>query len=43
MLSTTDMAGWYRDPTGFAEAKTEVRAFSTAMIPAFAIDTVCCS
>ena len=43
MLSTTDSDGLYRDPTGFADAKTDVRALSTAMIPALAMDTVCCS
>eukprot|EP00982_Pelagococcus_subviridis_P008479 30845-Pelagococcus_subviridis.AAC.14 len=39
MFSTTDMFGLYRDPIGFADASTEVRAFNTAMIPALAMDT----
>lgn len=28
---------------GFADANMEVRAFSVAIIPAFVIETVCCS
>ena len=43
MLSTTVMLGSYLDLTGFADANTEVRALSVAMMPAFATDTVCCS
>lgn len=43
MLSMTDKRGLYRDPLGFAQANTEVLAFREAIIPAFAIDTVCCS
>mmetsp|Transcript_13665 Transcript_13665/g.57836 ORF Transcript_13665/g.57836 Transcript_13665/m.57836 type:complete len:221 (+) Transcript_13665:706-1368(+) len=43
MLSTTLMAGLYLDPTGFADASTEVLALRTAMMPALAIETVCCS
>jgi len=31
------------DPTGFAAAKIEVRALRVVMIPAFAMETVCCS
>ena len=33
----------YFDPTGFAAARIDVRAFSVVIIPAFAIETVCCS
>lgn len=33
----------YFDPTGLAAAKIEVRAFKVVMIPALAIETVCCS
>ena len=33
----------YLDPTGFAAAKIDVRAFSVVMMPALAIETVCCS
>lgn len=33
----------YLDPTGFAAAKIDVRAFNVVMIPALAIETVCCS
>ncbi len=40
MLSTTDIRGLYLLSRGFAEARTEVRAFSVHMIPAFATDTV---
>lgn len=43
MLSMTDKRGLYRDPLGFAQANTEVLALREAMIPAFAIETVCCS
>ena len=43
MLSTTDIAGLYRLPTGLADASTDVLAFNTAMIPALAMDIVCCS
>lgn len=43
MLSMTDKRGLYRDPLGFAHANTEVLALREAIIPAFAIETVCCS
>lgn len=43
ILSMTERRGLYRDSLGFAHANTEVRAFNEAIIPAFAIDTVCCS
>ena len=33
----------YLEPTGLAAARTDVRALSVVMIPAFAIETVCCS
>lgn len=33
----------YLEPTGLAAAKIEVLALSVVMIPALAIDTVCCS
>jgi hypothetical protein len=43
MLSMTDKRGLYRDPLGFAQANTEVLALREAIMPAFAIETVCCS
>jgi len=43
MLSMTDKRGLYLDPLGFAQANTEVLALREAIIPAFAIETVCCS
>lgn len=43
MLSITDKRGLYRDPLGFAQANTEVLALRDAIIPAFAMETVCCS
>ena len=33
----------YLEPTGFAAAKIDVRAFKVVIIPALAIETVCCS
>jgi len=33
----------YLEPTGFAAARIDVRAFKVVMIPALAIETVCCS
>ena len=33
----------YFDPTGLAAARIEVLALSVVIIPALAIDTVCCS
>jgi hypothetical protein len=38
--------GWstsYFEPTGFAAARIDVRALSVVMMPALAIETVCCS
>jgi hypothetical protein len=43
ILSITESLGLYRDSDGFAHARTDVLAFKDAIIPAFAIDTVCCS
>jgi len=43
MLRVMGRSGLYREPTGFAAARTEVRAFNVVMIPALAIETVCCS
>src|SRR6056297_3192057 len=43
MFSTTDKRGLYRESTGLAEAKMDVRAFRVQMIPALAMETVCCS
>ena len=43
MFSTTLRRALYRDSTGFAEAKIDVLAFKLAMMPAFVMDTVCCS
>lgn len=33
----------YLEPTGLAAASMEVRALRVVIIPAFAIETVCCS
>jgi len=33
----------YFDPTGLAAARIEVLALSVVIMPALAIDTVCCS
>ncbi len=33
----------YLDPTGFAAARIEVLALRVVMMPALAIETVCCS
>jgi hypothetical protein len=43
MLSMTDRRGLYLLPDGLALARTDVRAFRVAMMPALATDTVCCS
>mmetsp|Transcript_27161 Transcript_27161/g.58201 ORF Transcript_27161/g.58201 Transcript_27161/m.58201 type:complete len:257 (-) Transcript_27161:3855-4625(-) len=43
MFSTTLRDGLYRDSTGFADARMDVRALSVAMMPALAMETVCCS
>ena len=42
-LSTIDFEGLYFDSIGLADARIEVRAFSDVIIPALAMDTVCCS
>jgi len=39
----TDKRGLYLEPLGFAQANTDVLALREAIIPAFAIETVCCS
>ena len=43
MLRVMGRSGLYREPTGFAAARMEVRAFKVVIIPAFAMETVCCS
>jgi hypothetical protein len=43
MLSITERHAFYRDPLGFAQARIDVQAFSEAMMPALAIEIVCCS
>ena len=43
ILRVTGRFTSYREPTGLAAARMEVRAFNVVMIPAFAIDSVCCS
>jgi hypothetical protein len=43
MLRVTGRSGSYLEPTGLAAARIEVRALSVVMIPALAMDTVCCS
>jgi len=43
MLAGMGKRGLYFELTGFAAAKIEVRAFSVVMMPALAIETVCCS
>ena len=43
MLRVTGRLTSYFDPTGLAAARREVRALRVVMIPAFAIETVCCS
>ena len=35
--------GSYSDPTGLAAARMEVRALRVVMMPALAMETVCCS
>jgi len=35
--------GSYRELIGFAAARIDVLAFNVVIIPAFAIETVCCS
>jgi len=43
ILSMIVLFLFQRDSTGFAAARMDVRALSEQMIPAFAIDNVCCS
>jgi hypothetical protein len=43
MLAGMGNRGLYFELTGFAAARIEVRAFKVVMIPAFAMETVCCS
>ncbi len=43
MFSTTDKRGLYLLSRGFADAKMDVLAFNVQMMPALAMDTVCCS
>lgn len=43
MLRVMGQLRLYFDPTGFAAARIEVRALRVVMIPALAIETVCCS
>lgn len=42
-FSTMVFLELYLDSTGLADARMDVRAFKLVMIPALAIDTVCCS
>ncbi len=42
-FSTMLLPALYLLSMGFADAKMEVRAFKVVMIPALAIETVCCS
>lgn len=43
MLRVTGRFTSYFDPTGLAAARRDVRALRVVMMPALAIDTVCCS
>lgn len=43
MLAGIGSFGSYRELIGFAAARIDVLAFNVVMIPAFAIETVCCS
>jgi hypothetical protein len=43
MFCAIDLRVLYRPYSGFAAAKIALRAFNVVVIPAFAIDTVCCS
>lgn len=43
MFFPTVAALLYLEPMGLAAAKIEVRALRVVMIPALAIETVCCS
>ena len=42
-FSTIDRFGFHRESIGLAAARIDVRALSEQMMPALAIDTVCCS
>lgn len=43
MFCITVCFGLYFEPMGLAAARMDVRAFNVVMMPAFAIETVCCS
>jgi hypothetical protein len=43
MLAGIGSLGSYRELMGLAAAKMDVRAFRVVMIPALAMETVCCS
>lgn len=43
MLRVIGQLRLYLDPTGLAAARMEVRAFRVVMIPALAMEMVCCS
>ena len=43
MFSTMVFLGFHADSMGLAAASTDVRAFSWQMMPALAMDSVCCS
>lgn len=43
MFCGTGKFGLYLLPIGLADARMEVLALSVVMMPAFAIETVCCS
>ena len=43
MLRVMGQLRLYLLPTGLAAARIEVRALSVVMMPALAIETVCCS
>ena len=42
-VSCDGKSGSYLDPTGLAAARMEVRALRVVMMPALAMETVCCS
>jgi hypothetical protein len=43
MLRVIGQLRLYLEPTGLAAARIEVRALRVVMMPALAIETVCCS
>ena len=43
MLRVMGRSTSYLEPTGLAAARIDVRALRVVMMPAFAIETVCCS